>query len=118
VDSTTSQTEGLIWLDGSRGAVPKQRARAQRTLLAPTSRARAVGVRLRGSARHAPAHIDAEVLSALGRLERACRLDDVETADGLLALSELPIERHAVSPLLLGAWTLRNELRSVTEAIS
>jgi predicted nucleic acid-binding protein len=25
----------------------------------------------------------------------------------------LPIERHAVSPLLLGAWTLRNELRLV-----
>ena len=79
-------------------------------LLARTSRARAVGARLRGSAWHAPAHVDAEVLSALGRLERAGRLDDVEAADGLLALSELPIERHAVSPLLLGAWTLRNEL--------
>ena len=82
-------------------------------LLARTSRARAVGARLRGSAWRAPAHVDAEVLSALGRLERAGRLDDVEAADGLLALSELPIERHAVSPLLLGAWTLRNELRLV-----
>jgi len=82
-------------------------------LLARTSRARAVGDRLRGSTWHAPAHVDAEVLSALGRLERAGRLDDVEAADGLLALSELPIERHAVSPLLLGAWTLRNELRLV-----
>ena len=50
------------------------------------------------------------MLSALGRLERAGRLDDVE-ADGSLALSELPIERHAVSPLLLGAWTLRDGLR-------
>jgi predicted nucleic acid-binding protein len=82
-------------------------------LVARTSRARAVGARLRGSAWHAPAHLDAEVLSALGRLERAGRLDAVEAADGLLALSELPIERHAVSPLLLGAWTLRNELRLV-----
>jgi predicted nucleic acid-binding protein len=82
-------------------------------LLARTSRARAVGARLRGSAWHAPAHVDAEALSALGRLERAGRLDDVAAADGLLALSELPIERHAVSPLLLGAWTLRNELRLV-----
>ena len=82
-------------------------------LLARTSRARAVGDRLRGSTWHAPAHVDAEVLSALGRLERAGRLDDVEAADGLLALSELPIERHAVSPLLLGAWTLRNVLRLV-----
>jgi predicted nucleic acid-binding protein len=82
-------------------------------LLARSSLARAVGDRLRGSAWHAPAHLDAEVLSALGRLERAGRLDGVEAADGLLALSKLPIERHAVSPLLLGAWTLRNELRLV-----
>jgi predicted nucleic acid-binding protein len=82
-------------------------------LVARTARARAVGARLRGSAWHAPAHLDAEVLSALGRLERAGKLDAVEAADGLLALSELPIERHAVSPLLLGAWTLRNELRLV-----
>ncbi len=82
-------------------------------LLARSSLARAVGDRLRGSAWHAPAHLDAEVLSALGRLERAGRLDGVEAADGLLALSKLPIERHAMSPLLLGAWTLRNELRLV-----
>ena len=82
-------------------------------LLARSSLARAVGDRLRGSAWHAPAHLDAEVLSALGRLERAGRLDGAEAADGLLALSKLPIERHAVSPLLLGAWTLRNELRLV-----
>ena len=40
-------------------------------------------------------------------------LNAVEAADGLLALSELPIERHALSPLLLGAWTLRNEMRLV-----
>jgi predicted nucleic acid-binding protein len=82
-------------------------------LLARTSLARAVGESLRGSAWHAPAHLDAEVLSALGRLERAGMLNAVEAADGLLALSELPIERHALSPLLLGAWTLRNEMRLV-----
>jgi len=82
-------------------------------LLARTSLARAVSDSLRGSAWHAPAHLDAEVLSALGRLERADRLNALEAADGLLALSELPIERHAVSPLLLGAWTLRHELRLV-----
>ncbi|HEX6759295.1 MAG TPA: hypothetical protein VF086_12940 [Propionibacteriaceae bacterium] len=33
--------------------------------------------------------------------------------DGLPALSALAIERHAVSPLVLGAWTLRRELRLV-----
>jgi predicted nucleic acid-binding protein len=62
---------------------------------------------------HGQPSTSAEVLSALGRLERAGRLDAVEATEGLLALSELPIERHAVSPLLLGAWTLRNELRLV-----
>jgi predicted nucleic acid-binding protein len=82
-------------------------------LVARTSRAPAVGARLRGSVWHAPGHLDAEVLSALGRLERAGRLEAVEAAEGLVALSELPIERHAVSALLLGAWTLRNELRLV-----
>jgi predicted nucleic acid-binding protein len=82
-------------------------------LVARTSWAPAVGARLRGSAWHAPAHLDAEVLSALGRLERAGRLDAVEAAEGLLALSELPIERHVLPPLLLSAWTLRNELRLV-----
>ena len=82
-------------------------------LVARTSGAPAVGARLRGSVWHAPGHLDAEVLSALGRLERAGRLEAVEAAEGLVALSELPIERHAVSPLVLGAWTLRNELRLV-----
>ena len=82
-------------------------------LLARTSRARAVGDRLRGSTWHAPAHLDAEVLSALGRLERASRLNAVEAADGLIALLELPVQRHPVAPLLLGAWTLRHELRLV-----
>ena len=82
-------------------------------LLARTAKARAVGSRLRGSAWHAPAHVDAEVLSALGRLERAGKLDAAEAADGLRALSELPIERPEIPPLLLGSWTLRNELRLV-----
>lgn len=82
-------------------------------LLARTPRARAVGARLRGSAWHAPAHLDAEVLSALGRLERAGKLDAAEAADGLHALSELPIERHVIAPLLLGSWNLRDKLRLV-----
>jgi len=82
-------------------------------LVARSSHARAVAARLRGATWHAPAHLDAEVLSALGRLERASRLSAVEAADGLVALSELPVQRHPVSPLLLGAWTLRQELRLV-----
>jgi tyrosyl-tRNA synthetase len=80
-------------------------------LQARTSHASSVGARLRGSRWHAPVHLDAEVLSALGRLERAAgALDAAEAANGVLALSELPIERHALTPLLLGAWALRHEL--------
>lgn len=111
-------TRSRRWTRRARTSVPETEslvvdASVVVDLVARTSRARAVGARLRGSAWHAPAHLDAEVLSALGRLERAGRLDAVEAADGLLALAELPIERHAVSPLLLGSWTLRNELRLV-----
>jgi predicted nucleic acid-binding protein len=79
-------------------------------LLTRTARAAAVGARLRGAAWHAPAHLDAEVL---GRLERAGKLDAAEAADGLHALSVLPIERHEIPPLLPGSWNLRNELRLV-----
>jgi predicted nucleic acid-binding protein len=82
-------------------------------LVARTPRASAVGARLRGSAWHAPAHLDAEVLSALGRLERAGKLNAGEAADSLLLLSELPIKRHPTPPLLLGAWTLRHVVRLV-----
>jgi predicted nucleic acid-binding protein len=82
-------------------------------LVARTPRASAVGARLRGSVWHAPAHLDAEVLSALGRLERAGKLTAGEAADSLLLRSEIPIKRHPTTPLLLGAWTLRPAVRLV-----
>jgi len=64
-----------------------------------------------GHALHAPAHLDAEILSALGRLERAGAIeaDDVETM--LRRLAAAPIERHPVTNLLLGAWGRRDQLR-------
>ena len=58
----------------------------------------AVGRRLRGHALHAPAHLAAEVLSALGRLSRA----------DALAASDVD---HPVSGLLEGAWARRSNLR-------
>jgi predicted nucleic acid-binding protein len=71
----------------------------------------AVGVRLAGHALHAPAHADAEILSALGRLQRAGAVqpDDVEAM--LTRLDGAPIERHPVASLLLGAWSRRHRLR-------
>ncbi len=73
----------------------------------------AVQRRLAGHALHAPAHLDAEVLSVLGRLHRAGDLEagDVETR--LQALAAAPIHRHNVSSLLIGTWARRHQLRLV-----
>lgn len=71
----------------------------------------AVSRRLAGQVLHAPAHVDAEVLSALGRLHRAGELaaDDVASKLGELAVA--PIRRHLVNELVLGAWARRHQLR-------
>lgn len=71
----------------------------------------AVRRRIAGHALHAPAHVDTEILSALGRLQRAGTIeaDDVETM--LYQLAAAPIQRHPVTDLLLGAWARRHQLR-------
>jgi predicted nucleic acid-binding protein len=82
-------------------------------LLAGTSHAGAVAARLRGMELHAPAHFDAEVLSALGRLNRAGALSDVAVEEALKRLSKLPITRHVSVDLLAGAWEHRASVRLV-----
>jgi len=67
--------------------------------------------RLVGQALHAPAHVDAEVLSALGRLTRARALEEDEAGMMLAQLSAAPIARHPVERVLLGAWSRRHALR-------
>lgn len=52
----------------------------------------------------APAHLDAEVLSAFGRLNRAGRL--TQPAERVGALAELAATRWPVGPLLRPAWAL------------
>lgn len=71
----------------------------------------AVRLRIAGHALHAPAHVDAEILSALGRLQRAGAIEagDVETM--LYQLAAAPIQRHPVADLLPGAWARRHQLR-------
>lgn len=61
---------------------------------------------------HAPAHFDAEVLSALGRMQRAGALT-VAYVDA--ALEELR-QVHGLSSLLAGAWSRRDTLR-LTDAL-
>lgn len=55
-----------------------------------------------------PAHLDAEAFSALTRLERAGGLEDAE--ERVQALSELPVERFPIAPLLLPAYALSDRI--------
>jgi predicted nucleic acid-binding protein len=67
--------------------------------------------RMRGCQLHAPANLDAEVLSALGRLHRAGELEQSAVAAALDELAAAPIERHQLASLLSGAWGRRENQR-------
>lgn len=69
--------------------------------------------RLAGTTLHAPSHIDAEVLSALGRLQRAGALSEAEVDQHLANLIATPLHRAAVAELVIGAWTRRHRIRLV-----
>jgi predicted nucleic acid-binding protein len=73
----------------------------------------AVRHRMRGTQLHAPAHLDAEVLSALGRLHRAGDVLAGAVTTGLTELSTAPIARHPLPGLLTAAWQMRDRLRLV-----
>jgi predicted nucleic acid-binding protein len=73
----------------------------------------AVRDRMRGRLLHAPAHLDAEVLSAFGRIYRAAELPAGTIATAVGELAGAPIRRHPLAPLLAGAWERRDELRLV-----
>ena len=73
----------------------------------------AVRRRMRGHQLHAPAHVDAEVLSALGRLHGAGELSDTAAAAALDELAGAPIQRHLLGGLLSGAWGRRGNQRLV-----
>jgi predicted nucleic acid-binding protein len=80
-------------------------------MLAGTERASAANARLRRVVVHAPVHIDAEVLSALGRMYRAGDLSVREVDAALARLSTMPLNRHPLPDLLAGAWARRDDLR-------
>ena len=68
---------------------------------------------MRGNELHAPAHFDAEVLWALGRLHRDGHLSPTDVSVRLELLQRLPVRRHQLSQLLTGAWNRRGNLRLV-----
>lgn len=82
-------------------------------LLLNNDRGEAVQRRIGGLGLHAPAHVDAEILSALGRLHRAGDVEAVAAEAMLSRLNAAPIQRHPVSRLLVGAWARRHQLRLV-----
>ncbi len=69
--------------------------------------------RLRGCELHAPAHLDAEVLSVLGQLNRAGDLDAPTATTALGELATAPITRHPLAGLVADAWAARDRLRLV-----
>lgn len=71
----------------------------------------AVLARIDGIALHAPAYLDAEVLSGLGRLHRSGHLSESTVAEQLGVMAAAPIVRHDVADLLRGAWDRRQQLR-------
>jgi predicted nucleic acid-binding protein len=82
-------------------------------LLTDQSGAEPIRLRLRHTAVHVPAHFDAEVLSAVGRLCRAGQLNGEDAAELLGALWRAPFSRHHLQDLLEGAWSRRNTHRLV-----
>ncbi len=81
--------------------------------LVGTAVGHSVESRLASSEVHVPAHFDAEVLSALGRLHRAGRLSDTEVEERVELTSAAPLQRHLLTSLLQGAWLRRHNLRLV-----
>jgi predicted nucleic acid-binding protein len=82
-------------------------------VLAGTAYAAPLRARLNGASWHAPAHLDAEVLSALGRLSRAGHIEPAAAEARLALLDSMPVRRHLLPALLSGAWARRADLRLV-----
>lgn len=60
-----------------------------------------------------PAHFDAEVLSALGRLHRGGELSEAEVEARVALTAQAPFHRHLLPPLLEGAWARHHNVRLV-----
>ena len=78
--------------------------------LLPTGSGSRVRAALHGRQLAAPAHLDAEVLSALARRRRAGDLDDEQVREALGRIAAAPVRRYALQPLLLDAWSLHDNV--------
>jgi predicted nucleic acid-binding protein len=66
--------------------------------------------RIRDAEVSVPAHFDAEVLSALGRLQRGGDLSEVEVEQRMALIAQAPFQRHLLPQLLDGAWSLHHNV--------
>lgn len=72
-----------------------------------------VSGRIRDTEVSVPAHFDAEVLSALGRLQRGGDLTEHEVEERVALTARAPFHRYLLAPLLEGAWALHHNVRLV-----
>ncbi len=72
-----------------------------------------VADRIAGSDIAVPAHFDAEVLSALGRLQRAGDLTETEVETRVGITAQAPFRRYLLPQLLEGAWARHHNVRLV-----
>nr|WP_269455143.1 type II toxin-antitoxin system VapC family toxin [Mycobacterium kyorinense] len=91
-------------------------ASAMVDLLTDPSAGELIRFRLEGTAVHVPAHFDAEVFSAAGRLCRAGRLTDNDVVSILGVVRRAPFTRHLVHNLIEGAWS-RHNTHSLLDAL-
>jgi predicted nucleic acid-binding protein len=86
-------------------------ASAMVDLLIFESSGQRIADRIEHHALHAPAHIDLELLSAFGRIERAGQLTTPEIELRLNTWTAIELQRHALPTLLAGTWSRRGSLR-------
>jgi predicted nucleic acid-binding protein len=91
-------------------------ASAMVDLLLDTERSSQVRDALRQRSLAAPAHFDAEVMSAIGRLRRTGDLSEHSAGARIERLASAPVRRAPLAPLLRGAWARRGDTR-LTDAL-
>lgn len=84
---------------------------------ADDSRHTVVAERLKaGDALFAPAHLDAEIVSALRGMARGNKVLDQSVPNALAHLAGFPIRRMSLPPLLERMWELRNNVTAYDAA--
>ncbi len=73
--------------------------------------AAAIAQRLAGLELWAPAHLDMEVLSAFGRMQRAGELSAASAEERLRRAVAIPVHRQLLTELVPGAWARRGDVR-------